>query len=452
MSFKSLLESAGVLVVGDKSDFAKVYLPYGWSIRERLYGLARQTLTEALGYAEFSLPHIVGRRSLNTLDTIYPFSKNFISLRGDSAVAASHEATFYTFMRRYLQLNGATLPFRGYTFGPVFRHSKSIPFPFSGGERASFLESYGVFRTRTEALEDMDKSIIWTRSLITDRLAIPSVCVRRPLATNKPVSHRTVCVDSVTPLGRTAITGMSYFHDDIFTSAFGVRWRDETGRRRLAYSVHFGVSDNLLFAYLINSCDDRGLRLLADIAPIHVRIYNPHLHPDGSILSRAITDSLTTAGIRVEQSDTTMSQLGAAIRRSKTAGIPVQLVVYPHESNAGEVLTITRDSDQQSRWPLNAILQNVLFTLGELDQQIRRASQQRYSDNVILCSTLREVNAALQAGLVACTPLHSHNSSVRKLEQTLTSGEVLGFADGYAGIDVLTGRPAQTLAYVSRRT
>lgn len=54
-----------------------------------------------------------------------------------------------------------------------------------------------------------------------------------------------------------------------------IRYKDQIeNRNKIAYSVHFGLSENILFSYLLNSCDGKNLRLYSFIAPIQVNILN----------------------------------------------------------------------------------------------------------------------------------------------------------------------------------
>ena len=192
-------------------------------------------------------------------------------------IAAGHEVNAYIYIRELLKhyYYNVDLPVKIYNWGPVYRTNKNTKFPFNLGERKFFLECYAVFKTMKEAEQELEFATNWNRRIIKDILHIPSVEVLRPVSTNKKISKRTICIDSITPLDETVITGMTYFHNDIFTKAVNVKYKDQLdNRNKPTYSVHFGLSENILFSYLLNSCDGNNLRLYSFIAPIQVSILN----------------------------------------------------------------------------------------------------------------------------------------------------------------------------------
>ena len=63
--------------------------------------------------------------------------------------------------------------------------------------------------------------------------------------------------------------------NSLYTKALNVKYKDQLdNRNKPTYSVHFGLSENILFSYLLNSCDGNNLRLYSFIAPIQVSILN----------------------------------------------------------------------------------------------------------------------------------------------------------------------------------
>ena len=63
--------------------------------------------------------------------------------------------------------------------------------------------------------------------------------------------------------------------NSLYTKALNVKYKDQLdNRNKPTYFVHFGLSENILFSYLLNSCDGNNLRLYSFIAPIQVSILN----------------------------------------------------------------------------------------------------------------------------------------------------------------------------------
>ena len=274
-TFKKLISDAGVAFMGIPTKQSLNYMPYGELIRNSLYTKAMHLLNMG-GYQRVILSDLVDPNSLTEIDKVSKVSGGYMKIENKNLmIAAGHEVNAYIYIRELLKhyYHNVDLPVKIYNWGPVYRTNKNTKFPFNLGERKSFLECYAVFKTMKEAEKELEFATNWNRRIIKDILHIPSVEVLRPVSTNKKISKRTICIDSITPLDETVITGMTYFHNDIFTKALNVKYKDQLdNRNKPTYSVHFGLSENILFSYLLNSCDGNNLRLYSFIAPIQVSI------------------------------------------------------------------------------------------------------------------------------------------------------------------------------------
>ena len=276
-AFKSLINNAGIACMGIPVKESLNYLPYGAKIRDYLYTKAMELLNKG-GYQKVMISDLVDPESLKEIDKVSKVSGGYMRIENKNLmIAAGHEVNAYTYIKELIKHGYpySDLPIRIYNLGPVYRTNKNTKFPFNLGERKSFLECYSVFKTEEEAKKELNFATNWNKMIIKELLHIPSVEVLRPTSTNKKISKRTICIDSITPLDETVITGMTYFHDDIFTKALNLKYRDpKENKNKLTYSVHFGLSENILFSYLLNSCDGKSLRLYSFLAPIQVDVLN----------------------------------------------------------------------------------------------------------------------------------------------------------------------------------
>ncbi len=274
-TFKKIINDAEIAITGLPSKESLNYMPYGAKIRDTLYQYAMELLDKE-GYQKVILSDLVSPNSLTEIDKISIISKGYMRIENkDLMIAAGHEVNAYLYVKELLKhyYQNIDLPVKIYNLGPVYRTNKNTKFPFNLGERKSFLECYAVFKTTEDAEKELEFASNWNRTLIRELLHLPSVESVRPISTNKKISTRTICLDSITPLDETVITGMTYFHNDIFTKAIDLKYKDQTeNRNKLAFSVHFGLSENIFFSYLLNSCDGGNLRLYSFLAPIQVSI------------------------------------------------------------------------------------------------------------------------------------------------------------------------------------
>ena len=294
--------------------------------------------------------------------------------------------------------------------GQYIEQTKNTKYPFNLGERKSFLECYSVFKTEQEAENELEFAINWNRNVIRKLLHIPSVEVVRPRSTNKKISKRTICIDSITPLNETVITGMTYFHDDIFSKSVNLRYKDQIeNRNKIAYSVHFGLSENILFSYLLNSCDGKNLRLYSFIAPIQVNILN------------ALNDDVYDSAIEI----------------------------YSICNGIQKLVVTTNDINNC----LEKVLNTIITLLDKNDKKIIKDMTLREKESIVECDDLEKLDEVVKNGKIAKVHLKNTDESVHIVESHLTGGEVLGFGlNKENGYDIVTQETVDTIAFISRRS
>ena len=373
-------------------------------------------------------------------------------------IAAGHEVNAYIYIRELLKhyYYNVDLPVKIYNWGPVYRTNKNTKFPFNLGERKSFLECYAVFKTMKEAEQELEFATNWNRRIIKDILHIPSVEVLRPVSTNKKISKRTICIDSITPLDETVITGMTYFHNDIFTKALNVKYKDQLdNRNKPTYSVHFGLSENILFSYLLNSCDGNNLRLYSFIAPIQVSILNALNNEKNDNIINNLIDCLKDNNITYNTEKIIRKKITSKTNENLKKGIPVTIIlknengkieIYSLYNGTQELITTTNNDID-----FDNIVNNIKILLNQNDKQITYDMSLR--ENIVQCNNLSDLNEIVKSGKVAKIHLNNTDESVHKVESYLTGGEILGFGlEKEQGQDIITLEKVDTTAFVSRRS
>lgn len=445
--FKALLQRADVLTTTGVSG-SRAYLPYGWGLRNRIYGVATSELVRQ-GFQELYLPSLVSASDVERIDVIEPISQKYIATAVDGVrLTATHEAVFYPLLGRQLRSGSWRLPCRYFHIGPVYRRHRNVLFPFNAGERASFVECFAVTATREQAEEEARTAQRWAAHVVHQRLALPSVEVIRPISTNRHFSRQTVCIDALTPQGRTVNTAMTYLHDDLFTRAFNVRIRTSFGTRIFPSVVHFGLSDNLFYVSLLERCDDRGLRLMSEIAPIQVNVLALGSTEVIDRCTNQLSAFLVERQLRHKVRTVTQSELGRAIEHDIVRGVPITAVLYPRESRAGKIVLATREE----RIAIDCgSLETIERLLVANDEHLRQAADRRLNDAIVPCRSPDEAGVVVGSGRIAEVPLDTSDDSVRSVEQRVRVGEVLGFRKGETATDVLSGRPTCWRALISRR-
>lgn len=443
---KIMFQESEIALMGEPERGSLVYLPYGAKIRRLLYGISMQEL-EKLGFEPILLSDFIGNEKLQIMDNIIPVLKNYLHTNVNNlSITAGHEINFYLFAKNRLRKSGQQdiFPLQYYHFGGVYRTPKHCKYPFNLGERKSFLECYSVHRTREETELALMTGIRWNRKIIRETLKLPSIEVERPLITNKRISRKTVCIDSITPMGITAITGMNYLHDDIFTRALGVKYKDpDTGRWMYAYSAHFGISDNIFFSYLTNTVFDGCFHMLSRFAPIQILI----IYTLDEQQADRIKKDLKQDGFRAIVVQTNNSCVSSVLKKAELQGIPV-IVLCRNDGN----LVITFMG--QERFMDKAVfLGQLRHMLEENDKMIWKYFQKTEQSHIIFCENFQSINETLKSGKVACIWCSKDDEKVRIIEEHLRCGEILGFYfSDDMGADICDGTLVNSIAYLSRRS
>ena len=459
-TFKKLINDAGIAFMGIPTKESLNYMPYGELIRNSLYTKAINLLNMG-GYKKVVLSDLVDPNSLTEIDKVSKVSSGYMKIENKNLmIAAGHEVNAYIYIRELLKhyYHNVDLPVRIYNWGPVYRTNKNTKFPFNLGERKSFLECYAVFKTMDEAEKELEFATNWNRKIIKEILHIPSVEVIRPVSTNKKISKRTICIDSITPLNETVITGMTYFHNDIFTKALNVRYKDQLdNRNKPTYSVHFGLSENVLFSYLLNACDGNNLRLHSFIAPIQVSVINTLDDEKNDDIINNLTECMNNNKISYNIEKILRKKITSKINENLMKGIPITILlkkekneieIYAFHNGIQELITTTHNDIN-----FNNIVNSIKILLDKNDKQITYDMSLREKESIVQCNNISDLDEIVKSGKVAKIHLNNTDESVHKLESYLTGGEVLGFGlEKKQGQDILTLEKVSTTAFVSRRS
>lgn len=460
-AFRNLINNAGIAFMGIPVKESMNYMPYGMKIRDSLYTKAMELLDNS-GYRKVMLSDFVDPDSLVEIDKISKVSSGYMRIENKNLmVAAGHEVNAYIYIKELLKHGYiySDLPVKIYNLGPVYRTNKNTKFPFNFGERKSFLECYSVFETEEDAEKELEFATKWNRMVIKELLHIPSVEVVRPTSTNKKISKRTICIDSITPLNETVITGMTYFHDDIFTKSVNLKYKDQVEKRnKLAHSIHFGLSENILFSYLLNSCDGKNLRLYSFIAPIQVNILNALNDDVYDNKIDNLNNRLKEINIRYITEKIIRKKINSKIATNTLQGIPVTILlkkeyndieIYSISNGSQELIATTNDINIC----LCPILNKIVTLLDKNDKKIKEDMELREKESIVECDNLNQLDEIVKNGKVAKVHLKNTDESVHIIESYLTGGEVLGFGlKKEYGHDIVTQENVDTIAFVSRRS
>lgn len=449
--YKQFLKKCDIASVGEPVRGSLIYLPYGVILREKLYGIGIGYLKK-LGFKQVMLSDFIDEESINSIDGISEVSKNYLHITDNNfCMTAGHEVSCYSLIREQLKDHSKPMnfPIKYYNFGSVYRFPKNTKFPFNYGERKSFLECYAIYKTTEEAEEALKEGIQWNRKIVKDILNLPGVEVERPVSTNKRFSKKSIHIDTITPLGETIITGMTYFHDDVFTKALNVKRKDQvTNKNHYVYSTHFGLSENVLHSYIINCFDKDRFRFYSFLSPFQIQI----IDTTNNTLEKTndLYNILDDNKYEYEVSNVKCNKINKEVTRARELGIPVIITLKNNNDNL-EILF--ESCDEQFNVEFSELDNYIKEYFTKNDKLVRNRLTDIEKNNIIGTNNIDELVDIVYDGKVAKIYCEKDEENVKKIESYLQGGEVLGYQqDNNEGIDILSKKHTLNLMYVSRRS
>lgn len=453
-NYRKILKKCDIALIGSPVKGSLVYLPYGYKIREKLYGIGIELLNE-MGFQQIQLSDLIDMESIEKIDGVSKISNNYFHIENtDFCMTAGHEVSLYSLVRELLKDHSREykFPMQYFHFGSVYRAPKNTRFPFNYGERKSFLECYSIHKTSEDAYNAIEVGVQWNRKVVKEILHLPGVEVERPKATNKQFSQKSIHIDTITPLGETIITGMTYFHNDVFTKALNVKRRDNSdGKNHYVYSTHFGLSENVLHSYLLNCYDGTGFKFFSFLAPIQISVIDI---TQGMFLNTENYNSIFRLFDKnefdYERIEVSPKDIKKKIKINFEKGIPVTLIL---KNNDGVLEIKFLSYDDEFVTTHEELLENISKYFHKNDEMLISRFQKIEEDTLVECKSIREIIQVAESGKIAKFYCEKSDEKVLKIESYLNGGEVLGFQESSdKGTDIIDNQETAWIAFVSRRS
>lgn len=452
-NYRKALKRYEIALVGTPVKNSLIYLPNGVILRDKMYDIGIRLLRK-MKFKQILLSDFIDMNSLKSIDGVSKLSDNYLKIEGtDFCMTAGHEISCYSLIREMLRDHSVNYeyPIKYFHFGSVYRNPKNTRFPFNYGERKSFLECYTIHKTSEDAYNAMDEGIEWNRKIVKEILHLPGIEVERPRATNKQISQKSIHIDTITPLGETIITGMTYFHNDVFTKALNVKRKDKKdGKNHYVYSTHFGLSENVLHSYMINCFDGNGFTFYSFLTPVQISV----IDTTNGVLDTSeeyikIFDLLDEGKFDYEKIEVPSKKISKAVQFSSRQGTPVVLIL---KNINGSLEVIFSSCQEEFVVNANNLLNKISIYFTKNDAIVTKKLEKVQNDTVCRCLSVEDVVENVANGKVATFYCEKTDSKVFEIESYLKGGEVLGFQKTLLDEkDILDGKKTNWMAFASRR-
>lgn len=278
--------------------------------------------------------------------------------------------------------------------------------PFLRGTEFLWQEGHTAHATGDEAMAETQRMLEVYREFLQTELAIPSRIGRKSDSEKFAGAEITYSLEAMMGDNRALQAGTSHYFGTRFADAYGIRFLDQDGVEKSAFTTSWGMSTRVIGALIMVHGDARGLVLPPRVAPIQVVVVpiGANTSSDVATAAQKLQADLAT-GLRVHLDDRPEFTPGWKFNEWEMRGIPLRLELGPRDLAAGQVVVVRRDTGEKQPLGL-ADLAGQLASLLEkvqgdlLERAARRLAEHTYAvgDWVTALPILSERQGWVEAG------------------------------------------------------
>lgn len=412
--YSEILKRAEILDVRYPVKGVYVWYPYGYKLRNLVYGFLRSLLDKE--HEEVQFPLFIPKEELmREKEHIKGFEDEvFWVTKGGStemeiplALRPTSETAIYPVFKVWIRSH-RDLPLRIYQIVNTFRYETKHTRPLIRlREITSFKEAHTVHATRADAEEQVKKAVALYKSFF-DRLAVPYVITKRPAWDKFPGADYSIAFDALMPDRRTMQIGTIHLLGESFAKTFDIKYEDKDGSLKFVNQTCYGISERCVAAVIAIHGDDHGLVLPPAVAPIQVVIVPIVFSSKGKDKGKSVEEACVTvyeelkrAGIR-SFIDNSEERPGAKYYRWEMKGVPLRIEIGPRdlENNSCEfVRRDERDQKQEKKRiqiPFSDVVSEATRRLGAIQDSIHEAAKDALYSHIYIYNHKSEENMEME--------------------------------------------------------
>lgn len=256
-------------------------------------------------------------------------------------------------------------------------------------------EGHTAHRTREDAAEYASKILFEVyHDFMVNELAIDVLPGRKPSSERFAGATNSLTVEGMMGDGKALQMGTSHELGQNFAKASDIKFSDEDGQERYAWTASWGVSTRMMGGLIMVHGDDAGLRVPPHVAPIQVVVIPTKDDPAVREGADRIEASLRSAGVRVRQDVRTEKSLGRRITDWELKGVPLRIQVGPREVESSTASVARRDSGERTEVALDALAAHAVEALEAVQAGLLAESRALRRDRT---RTVRSIDEAVEA-------------------------------------------------------
>lgn len=379
--------------------------PYGYGIWE-LIQKELDTRFKATGHENVSMPMLIPESLLlKEADHVEGFAPEVAwvtqggtePLQERMAVRPTSETIFCTMYSKWVQ-SWRDLPLKYNQWCSVMRWEKTTR-PFLRTAEFLWQEGHTVHATAEEAQEETMQMLRVYHEFCENVLAVPVYSGQKSEKEKFAGARATYSVEAMMQDGKALQSGTSHNFGTNFAEPFDITYLSKDGKLEYCHETSWGVSTRLIGAIIMTHGDERGLKLPPRVAPVQVVILPIAAHK-GGVMERCqeIRDELAAAGIRVKLDDRDNVSAGWKFNEWELKGVPVRLEVGPRDIEAGQVLSVRRDTFEKKPLALSGLAGEVGALLEDVHQNMFEIARAFRDEHTKVVQDMDELTAQVNGG------------------------------------------------------
>jgi len=264
--YEELMVTAGIVDKHWDIKGMPIFLPYGYTMHNNIMHLFEDEYAN-IGIKQCQFPAYIPRSFLEKeADHVKGFQSECFWHEDSMCLRPTSETAMYSMFSLWVK-SLDDLPLMVHQSCNVYRYETKNTKPLIRVREIPWNEAHTVHETPEEAKELLESCWQIVHRVLTERLSIDGLRLRRPDWDRFPGAEFTDVLDVVMPCGRVLQTIGAHYLGTHFSKVFDIQ---VNGEHR--YMTCIGVSTRALAAVLSMHGDDKGLIVPTDIAPTQVVI------------------------------------------------------------------------------------------------------------------------------------------------------------------------------------
>lgn len=404
--FTQAIEKAEIVDIRGMPKGFMVIRPWGAAIIEKIYRLFSEEL-EKKGHKQTFMPSVIPEENLKKESShvegftpevfwLKEINKEKLALRPTSE-------TLYTPMFKLWARSYRDLPLKLYQRGSVFRLDTKSTRPLIRTREILWIEAHDAFATKEEAEKQVQEDIKTTTKVMTEKMGIPFLPMKRPDWDKFAGAEYTVGSDCLMPDGKLIQQPSTHLMGQKFSKAFNAKFKNENEKEEYLWTTAYGPAmSRIIVSVIATHGDDKGLLLPSCLAPVKtaiVPIFKKGNEKDLTKFSEEIQNKLEKLGINSEI-DLSQKTPGEKFNIWELKGVPTRIEIGAKELEKREITVSIRDTKEKQSMKMDKISE-IKKIIQEYDKRLLEKANKTFEGKIKGCNSEEEIRKVLEEGKIA---------------------------------------------------